>query len=199
MQTWSPNLPATSAQAAPPIGVAHQLPPQPLPARARSGALDLVLWRHAEAEPAAEAGDLERRLSRKGRRQADRMAGWLNRHLPEGTRVLVSPARRAIETAEALGRNFKPRAELGPLAGEQDVLGLLGWASPDGPKYKGPVLVIGHHTWLAPLAARLLGMPPGNLSFRKGAVWWIRSRTAADGAVRTGVVASLAPDLVGGV
>jgi len=37
--------------------------------------MDLILWRNAEAEEGAR--DLERRLTAKGRRQADRIALWL--------------------------------------------------------------------------------------------------------------------------
>jgi phosphohistidine phosphatase len=62
----------------------------------------ILLLRHAEAgPPAAGEGDLERRLTARGRRQADQVNRWL------GTRaswraidVLVSPARRTQETAE---------------------------------------------------------------------------------------------------
>ena len=57
--------------------------------------MDLILWRHAEAEEAADGGDdLERALTSRGEKQAARMAGWLDRQLPEGLRVLASPAKR---------------------------------------------------------------------------------------------------------
>jgi phosphohistidine phosphatase len=57
--------------------------------------MDLILWRHADAEMAAEGeDDLSRQLTVKGEKQAVRMAAWLDRHLPEGARILVSPARR---------------------------------------------------------------------------------------------------------
>ncbi|MDO8419662.1 MAG: histidine phosphatase family protein, partial [Rubrivivax sp.] len=48
--------------------------------------MDLLLWRHAEALEAGEAqDDLDRALTRKGERQAQRVADWLNRQLPAGT------------------------------------------------------------------------------------------------------------------
>ena len=53
--------------------------------------------------------------------KAARMATWLDGHLPEGTRILCSPARRAEQTVLALGRRYKLREELAPLS-----LGLIG-------------------------------------------------------------------------
>ena len=56
--------------------------------------MDLILWRHADAQEVRDAADdLERALTPKGERQAQRMADWLNRQLPANARVLVSPAR----------------------------------------------------------------------------------------------------------
>ena len=41
--------------------------------------MDLILWRHAEAEDELElGGDLARRLTPKGEKQASRMASWLD-------------------------------------------------------------------------------------------------------------------------
>ena len=57
--------------------------------------MDLIIWRHAEAYE-AESGeeDMLRALTPRGRKQADRMSTWLDAHLPQGTRVLSSPAVR---------------------------------------------------------------------------------------------------------
>ncbi|HSO07654.1 MAG TPA: histidine phosphatase family protein, partial [Pelomicrobium sp.] len=63
--------------------------------------MDLILWRHAEAEDGVP--DLARKLTPKGVKQAKRIAKWLRPRLPADTRVIVSPARRALQTAEALG------------------------------------------------------------------------------------------------
>ncbi|HKI65200.1 MAG TPA: histidine phosphatase family protein, partial [Burkholderiales bacterium] len=61
--------------------------------------MDLILWRHAEAE---EGGpDLERRLTPRGHKHAARVAGWLLQRLPSKFTVLASPARRALQTAES--------------------------------------------------------------------------------------------------
>lgn len=67
--------------------------------------MDLILWRHADADDWVEGcDDMERSLTPRGLKQAARMATWLDRQLPEGTRVLCSPARRCQQTATALGR-----------------------------------------------------------------------------------------------
>ncbi|MES2562017.1 MAG: histidine phosphatase family protein, partial [Pseudomonadota bacterium] len=64
--------------------------------------MELVLWRHAEAEESAD--DAARRLTAKGVRQAHRMAAWLNTRLSKDATMIVSPAQRARETALALSR-----------------------------------------------------------------------------------------------
>ncbi|QIL80710.1 histidine phosphatase family protein [Diaphorobacter sp. HDW4A] len=135
--------------------------------------MDLILWRHAEAEDAPDGGeDLERPLTARGEKQAARMASWLDRQLPEGLRVLVSPAVRTEQTARALGRKFKPRAELLPGGSVDDLLELAQW-----PKSRGAVLVVGHQPMLGETAARLLGMTASQCAIRKGSVWWLRYRS----------------------
>ena len=75
--------------------------------------MDLILWRLAEAQDAAEGqDDTTRVLTSRGEKQAARMAHWLDRQLPEGARVLISPARRCEQTARALERKYKIRPEL---------------------------------------------------------------------------------------
>ena len=139
--------------------------------------MDLILWRHADAEIASEGeDDLSRELTVKGEKQAVRMAAWLDRHLPEGARILVSPARRTEQTAKALNRNYKLRDELVPDSNADEVLALIKWDLEKGPHGKGPVLLVGHQPYLGEIAARLLGMQEHSCAIRKGAVWWLRSR-----------------------
>ena len=77
--------------------------------------MDLIFWRHAEADDWTEGcDDMQRSLTVRGEKQAKRMAGWLDRQLPEGTRIICSPARRCEQTALALGRKYKLRDELAP-------------------------------------------------------------------------------------
>jgi phosphohistidine phosphatase len=138
--------------------------------------MDLILWRHADAEN-ADVGedDLERGLTPKGERQAERMAEWLNRRLTHSTRVLVSPALRCQQTAKALGRKFRTVAALGPGTSAEEVLAASGW-----PAAAGPVLVVGHQPTLGLAASLLLTEVQQPWAVKKGAVWWLRYRPRSD-------------------
>lgn len=151
--------------------------------------MDLVLWRHAEAHE-AEPGqdDLSRALTPRGEKQAARMALWLDRQLPEGTRILVSPARRTEQTAQSLGRKYKLREELSPNATVEQLLQLVQW-----PQGKGVILVVGHQPVLGQTIARLLAIHGSECSVKKGAVWWLRHRLR-DGASQTTLVSVQSPD-----
>ena len=66
--------------------------------------MDLVLWRHAEAEDWVQGcDDRQRALTPRGVKQAVKMAAWLDRQLPDGCRVFASPAIRSQHSATALG------------------------------------------------------------------------------------------------
>jgi phosphohistidine phosphatase len=134
--------------------------------------MDLVLWRHAEAQEWVEGcDDMARSLTTRGEKQAARMANWLDRQLPEGTRILTSPARRSEQTALVLGRKFKIRPELAPDGSVAGLLELVQW-----PIAKGTVLVIGHQPTLGQTIAQLIGLTATECSVKKGAVWWLRNR-----------------------
>ena len=62
--------------------------------------MDLLLWRHAEAEEGED--DLRRALTERGVRQARRMAAWIRARQLKDLRIVVSPAVRTQQTAEAL-------------------------------------------------------------------------------------------------
>lgn len=131
--------------------------------------MDLLLWRHADAREGAS--DDHRPLTAKGERQAARMAVWLNRQLPESTKVLVGPSLRTRQTAEALERRFRTIHTITPEATVEDLLGTVRW-----PDAKEPVLVVGHQPTLGLTAAYLLASVAQPWSVRKGAVWWLRHR-----------------------
>jgi phosphohistidine phosphatase len=137
---------------------------------------------------------LSRALTKIGEKQASRMAAWLDRHLPEGTRVLVSPAVRTQQTAAALDRKFKLRDELVPETTVDDVLNLLKWHVDTGPQLKGPVLLVGHQPYLGELVAKLLGMQAHTCPVRKGGVWWLRTRIR-DGQPQTVLLTVASPEL----
>lgn len=153
--------------------------------------MDLILWRHAEAHELAEGQtDLERALTPRGEKQAARMAAWLDRQLPEGVRILCSPARRTVQTVQPLGRKYKLRSELAPEGHVDDLLSVVGW-----PESRAPILVVGHQPTLGQALSRLLGLQAPELSVRKGAVWWVRSRER-EGVAQTIVVTVQTPELL---
>lgn len=135
--------------------------------------MELILWRHAEAEMSEP--DETRVLTAKGHKQARKMAGWLDHNLPHSCRILVSPATRSIQTAEALGRKFRIVDELAPDSSAEKILAATHW-----PDSREPVLVIGHQPTLGQLAALLITGVEQNWTIRKGNVWWIAQRERGD-------------------
>ena len=153
--------------------------------------MDLILWRHAEAvEPEAGQTDLTRQLTRRGEKQAIKMATWLDRQLPDTTRIWVSPARRTQQTAAALGRKFKLTEALSTQASVKQLLELTQW-----PLGQGTVLVIGHQPTLGQTLSQLLGLSAGECAVKKGAVWWVRHRER-DSEAQTVVVTVQTPELM---
>jgi len=153
--------------------------------------MDLILWRHAEAQVAKEGQlDAGRTLTAKGERQAQRMGGWLNRRLAESTRVLASPTVRTQQTVRALGRAFKTVPALAPEGTVDQLLAAARW--PDAGE---PVLVVGHQPTLGMVVARLLAEADQPWSVKKGAVWWLRYRERDDDG-QVVLQAVQAPDLL---
>ena len=150
--------------------------------------MDLILWRHAEAEPGEP--DLGRRLTAKGIQQAERVAAWLDHHLAATTRILSSPADRAQQTAQALKRKFRVVAELAPGASAAAILAAAGW-----PDAREPVLIVGHQPTLGEVAALLLSGEDASWSVRKGAVWWLSNRVR-DGVSSTVLKVVTGPEFV---
>ena len=138
--------------------------------------MDLLLWRHAEAEDGIP--DLKRKLTKRGEKQAQQMAEWLRQNAPKNLRILVSPAIRCQQTAQALGLPFETDKRLGTDCGVSDLLAAIGW--PDGgEKDTGhkAVLVVGHQPTLGQTAALLLSGSEADWTMKKGALWWFTNRT----------------------
>jgi phosphohistidine phosphatase len=151
--------------------------------------MDLILWRHAEAFDQDEGEhDLQRKLTPRGEKHAVRMAQWLDQQLPEGTRILCSPAVRTEQTVQALKRKYKIKDALAPGATVQDLLESAGW-----PQAKYPVLVVGHQPTLGAVVSQLFGMGPEPMAIRKGAVWWLRSRHR-EGQDQTVILSVMTPE-----
>lgn len=153
--------------------------------------MDLILWRHAEAQEWVDGcNDMERALTPRGEKQAARMASWLDRQLPEGTRIFVSPASRCVQTVQALSRKYKVRAELGPESTAAQLRALVNW-----PVAKNTALVVGHQPVLGQVIAQLMGLNASECVVKKGAVWWLRNRDR-DALSQTVVLTVQSPEVL---
>ena len=132
--------------------------------------MDLLLWRHAEAEDGED--DLRRRLTSRGEKQARSMAAWILAHQPKDMRIIVSPAIRTQQTAEALKLPFETLRKIGPEACVSELIAAAGW-----PDASGSVLIVGHQPSLGRLASLLLAGHEADWSIKKGALWWLSNRT----------------------
>ena len=150
--------------------------------------MDLILWRHAEAEDGLP--DAGRKLTEKGHKQAQQMALWLHQHLPERTRILVSPATRAQQTAQAMDVAFETATQVGLSASPVSILTTAAW-----PDARGAVLVVGHQPTLGRLAAFLLCGEEQAWSVKKGAIWWFSNRVRQDES-QTVLRCVLAPEMI---
>ncbi len=158
------------------------------PSAAAEKTMDIILWRHAEAEDGMP--DAKRKLTERGRKQAKQVARWLGKRLPADARILACPAVRAVQTAEALERPFEELGKLGTGASAASLLGAVGW-----PHAGGTVVVVGHQPTLGRAAALLLTGDAADWSVRKGALWWF-TRRMRNGSEETVLRAVIAPDLV---
>jgi len=127
--------------------------------------MELILWRHADAEDGTP--DLARRLTKKGRKQAERVAEWLEERLPEDYVLLCSPALRARETAEALGK-AKIIEALAPGASVKEILQSAAW--PDG---SGTVILVGHQPDFGRAIAYIVSRRETDWTLKKGGLWWL--------------------------
>jgi phosphohistidine phosphatase len=148
--------------------------------------MDLILWRHAEAEDGIP--DQARVLTAKGIKQAGKVAVFLRKHLPDDCRILVSPATRTQQTAAPLTHHFTLAPTVAPGASAEAVLHAARW-----PDAGGTVLVVGHQPTLGEVAAHLLGCKDAILSIKKGAVWWFSQR---DGSSQVILRLVITPDFL---
>lgn len=152
--------------------------------------MDLILWRHAEAEDGdGRMPDAKRRLTARGEKQARKMAAWLNERLPKDVTILVSPAERTQQTAHALGRPFEIEPRIGIGADCADLLAAADWPTPKVSR-GGTLILVGHQPTLGRLAALLLSGSEADWAVKKGSIWWFvrRSRESEDQVVLRAVM-----------
>ena len=150
--------------------------------------MDLLLWRHADAEDGSP--DRLRKLTPHGERQARWMADWIKVRAPHELRIVVSPATRCQQTAQALGLPFKTDPRLGTSAGVAELLTATGWhdeADGTARENQGAVLAVGHQPTLGQTVARLYGGGPLQ-NFPKGALLWLSWRTNTPATVHSFVI-----------
>ncbi len=150
--------------------------PSTMPPFPEETGMDLLLWRHAEAEDGFP--DLKRKLTQRGEKQAQQMAEWIRKHAPKNQRIVASPALRCQQTAQALGLPFETDKHLGTDSNAANLLSAINW--PDGGKEnsgKTAVLVVGHQPTLGQTAALLLSGAEASWTIKKGALWWFSNRT----------------------
>jgi phosphohistidine phosphatase len=127
--------------------------------------VQILLWRHADAEDGAP--DEARALTERGHQQAAAAAAWLRGRLPKRYRLLVSPARRAVQTAQALARDFEATPDVGLNTTAARILEAVSRCEQDE-----VVVVVGHQPTLGRVASTLLCGTASDMSFNKSAVWW---------------------------
>lgn len=153
--------------------------------------MDLILWRHAEAEEGhSKLPDHKRRLTDRGQKQAKKMARWLQEHLPRKRRILVSPTERTQQTANALDLPYEIERKVGPDTTAADLLAATGW-----PEQSGAVVIVGHQPGMGRLAALLLSGEEADWPVRKGGLWWFSSRVR-ESEQQTVLRCVLHPDLL---
>lgn len=135
-----------------------------------NNSLELILWRHAEAEDGIP--DALRRLTEKGVKQAQSMAQWLKPRLPKHTRIIVSSAKRTQQTVAALSDEYETLEEIGTNTTADKALAAANW-----PYEEGAVLVVGHQPTLGQIAALILGNRYASFSVKKGSIWWFSSKS----------------------
>jgi phosphohistidine phosphatase SixA len=135
-------------------------------------AKELILVRHAHAEPASASGkDLDRPLSTLGFSQAEKAASWLIERQLRPARALCSHALRTLQTLAAL-RSRMPEVEVIEEAAiyeatPGDLLALV-----DKHREISPLLLVGHNPGLETLVTLLAdgrstdgrGMPTGSIA-----------------------------------
>lgn len=130
---------------------------------------ELILLRHAEAEPGHDGkDDRERKLTEHGRNEARAAGEWLSSHGVKYDRILCSPAERTKETAAlALGQIEPTYVQEIYDATPGDLFDVLDTQS-DAER----IVLVGHNPGIEQLVAFLVqgrsedyrGMPPGGMA-----------------------------------
>jgi phosphohistidine phosphatase len=131
-------------------------------------------------------GDFARELTKKGRKQAERMADWLRPRLEGKWTVLSSPAARAVQTVTPLGIDYEIRTGLGCVRQRRGHAARGGLARRrQGDRGRAPAD--------SRRSRRAPHRSPGDISVRKGSIHWFVTRER-DGRTETLLKAVLDPE-----
>jgi phosphohistidine phosphatase len=123
----------------------------------------LILLRHGKAESSSGGGDFERGLTDRGRRESAQVGRALAAAGVAPDLVLVSTAKRAMETWEAVQASF-PKARMAPARAlyhaSADALAEAIDACGEG---AATLMIVGHNPGLHELSATLLVQPKGRV------------------------------------
>ena len=155
--------------------------------------MNLILWRHAEAEDQASS-DLARPLTSRGVKQAQATAKWLASRIGDDALLLASPAARTLQTAEAFSSHYKIIAELAPGGSAHAIIDATNWPE-GGAQSQDTVVIVGHQPTLGRVAALLMTGHEANWSVKKSGIWWFEGRSRA-GDAQVVLRAVTNPDLI---
>ena len=140
--------------------------------------MDLILWRHADAEEGAD--DMARKLTAKGEAQAAKVGAWLRKRLPKDAVVVSSPAVRAQQTAKALGLAIVTDKTIAPGASPAAIVKAA-------EKHRGTVVLVGHQPDFGRALAHIVAGEDAEWAIEKGGFWWLSGKS---------VKAVMSPDLL---
>ncbi|GHT96389.1 hypothetical protein AGMMS49545_21220 [Betaproteobacteria bacterium] len=157
--------------------------------------MELLLWRHAEAQEGTP--DELRQLTTRGQKQAKKIARWLETDAPKNLRLMVSPTLRTRQTAAFFRHTMEICEALASNAPPAEMLSLL-----NAQNAKTPILIVGHQPMLGEIAAHLLPDLPHPPTFNKGTLCWLHGKAGQKTELRavveaenlSGIVAYMRPE-----
>ena len=134
--------------------------------------MEIYVLRHGEAEPRNEnVPESDRKLTRKGKRDTERVVGLARACKVHPDVVLSSPYVRALSTARIAVKCFKPKPALRvtqvllPEYAPKQV-----WKEIRAHAESQQILLVGHEPQLSSVIAYLLGCPVLAVDFKKSAM-----------------------------
>lgn len=120
---------------------------------------ELILWRHAKSDWGDPTlADFDRPLSERGRRNAKKMATWIQQNHYQPDYILCSAAKRTQQTLRRLCQECDTRLQISDALYHADLSQILHQLAQVPTQYKR-VMLIGHNPDLEHLIEYLIGQP----------------------------------------